>query len=88
VLLRRTRLGLLAARELSGEQHAGGSAEERGPVQRVGDVIARELGWGSERLAAEVERFAEEARAEGIAPRAPATESVAGAGASRGEAAP
>src|SRR5205814_8223757 len=44
VLLRRTRLGLLAARELSGEQQAGGSGEERGPVQRVGDVIARELG--------------------------------------------
>jgi glycerol-3-phosphate dehydrogenase len=87
VLLRRTRLGLLAARELSGEQRAGGSGEERGPVQRVGDVIARELGWDAERLAAEVERFAEEARAEGIAAGAVPAESVAGAGSSRGEAA-
>ncbi len=52
VLLRRTRLGLLAAREL--------------PVERVADVLARELGWDSERTAREVERFAEEADAEGI----------------------
>jgi glycerol-3-phosphate dehydrogenase len=52
VLLRRTRLGLLAAREL--------------PVARVADVLARELGWDPERTAREVERFAEEADAEGI----------------------
>jgi glycerol-3-phosphate dehydrogenase len=55
VLLRRTRLGLLAARELTGE-----------PVRRVGDVMARELGWSAERLSLELTRFAEEARAEGI----------------------
>ena len=54
VLLRRTRLGLLAAREL--------------PVERVADVLARELGWSPERTAREVERFAEEADAEGIRP--------------------
>ncbi|HWY19373.1 MAG TPA: glycerol-3-phosphate dehydrogenase/oxidase [Solirubrobacteraceae bacterium] len=52
VLLRRTRLGLLAAREL--------------PVQRVADVLARELHWSAERTAREVERFAAEADAEGI----------------------
>jgi len=53
VLLRRTRLGLLAAREL--------------PVERVADVLARELGWDAERTELEIERFAEEAEAEGIA---------------------
>jgi glycerol-3-phosphate dehydrogenase len=53
VLLRRTRLGLLSAREL--------------PVERVADVLARELGWGPERTQLEIERFAEEAEAEGIA---------------------
>jgi len=55
VLLRRTRLGLLAARELVGE-----------PVTRVGDVLARELQWSPERLELELTRFAEEAAAEGI----------------------
>ena len=63
VMLRRTRLGLLAARELTGEPPARGS----GPVQRVGDVLARELGWSAERLGRELERFAAEAAAEGIA---------------------
>jgi glycerol-3-phosphate dehydrogenase len=63
VLLRRTRLGLLAARELI----ASSPASEPGPVQRVGDVLARELGWDEARLAQELESFAEEARAEGIA---------------------
>jgi glycerol-3-phosphate dehydrogenase len=54
VLLRRTRLGLLAAREL--------------PVERIADVLARELDWDPERIEREIERFAEEARAEGILP--------------------
>jgi glycerol-3-phosphate dehydrogenase len=54
VLLRRTRLGLLAAREL--------------PVERVADVLARELGWSSGRRREEIERFAQEAHAEGIRP--------------------
>jgi glycerol-3-phosphate dehydrogenase len=57
VLLRRTRLGLLAARELGG---AGN------PTTRVADVLARELGWSGERMELEIERFAQEARAEGI----------------------
>jgi glycerol-3-phosphate dehydrogenase len=52
VFLRRTRLGLLAAREL--------------PIERVADVLARELGWDGERVGLEIERFAQEARAEGI----------------------
>ena len=62
-MLRRTRLGLLAAHELTGAPSPGG---ESGPVQRVGDVLARELGWDAPRLAQEIERFAIEARAEGI----------------------
>jgi glycerol-3-phosphate dehydrogenase len=55
VLLRRTRLGLLAARELTAE-----------PLQRVGEAIARELAWDGPRLELELERFGEEALAEGI----------------------
>jgi glycerol-3-phosphate dehydrogenase len=57
VLLRRTRLGLLAARRL---------ATDDGPVARVADVLAGELGWDRERTSAEIERFREEARAEGL----------------------
>jgi glycerol-3-phosphate dehydrogenase len=68
VLLRRTRLGLLAARELTAD---GGSQGDRSlallsPVRRVADVLARELGWDKARTKLEIERFAEEARAEGI----------------------
>ncbi len=59
VLLRRTRLGLLAARELS--------SGAEGPVGRVADVLARELGWDEDRLARELHAFAVEAVAEGIA---------------------
>jgi len=57
VLLRRTRLGLLAARELGAEGDA---------VRRVGEVLARELGWDERRLAAELQAFAAESAAEGI----------------------
>ncbi len=65
VLLRRTRLGVLAAREL--------------PVERVVDVLARELRWDSERMGLEIERFAAEAQAEGLLVGPPqAAESVAG----------
>jgi glycerol-3-phosphate dehydrogenase len=52
VLLRRTRLGLLAAHEL--------------PVERVADVLARELDWSPERTTREIALFAQEADAEGI----------------------
>ncbi len=62
VLLRRTRLGLLAARDLlSGD----------GPtpaVERVADVMTQELGWDAARRAAEIDAWAAEARAEGIVP--------------------
>jgi glycerol-3-phosphate dehydrogenase len=58
VFLRRTRLGLLAARELGGLGN---------PVNRVAGVLARELGWDEQRREAEIGRFAEEAEVEGIA---------------------
>jgi glycerol-3-phosphate dehydrogenase len=63
VLLRRTRLGLLAGRRLTTEA-PGAHAPA---VQRVGETLARELGWSAERLGLELARFAEEAAAEGIA---------------------
>jgi glycerol-3-phosphate dehydrogenase len=71
VLLRRTRLGLLAARELTAEHpprepRAEHDDDEPAPVQRVADVMARELGWSPERVRLELARFAEEASAEGI----------------------
>ena len=58
VLLRRTRLGLLAGRELC----AGDSAA---PL-RVARAMGAELGWDERRTTAEVERFHHEAEAEGI----------------------
>ncbi len=57
VLLRRTRLGLLAGRDLA----AGGPA-----VQRVGATLAAELGWDEVRLRAELDAWARESRAEGV----------------------
>jgi glycerol-3-phosphate dehydrogenase len=72
VLLRRTRLGLLAARELTevgeglGDRVSAEGAGTPAPVRLVGDVLARELQWSPERLQVELERFAEEALAEGI----------------------
>ncbi len=54
VLFRRTRLALLAAREL-----------DAAVVRRVGEVLAGELSWSGERQEIELERFAEEAAAEG-----------------------
>jgi glycerol-3-phosphate dehydrogenase len=59
-LLRRTRLGLLAARELLADPPAEA-------VRRVGEVLARELSWDAQRLHAELDAFAVEAAAEGIA---------------------
>jgi glycerol-3-phosphate dehydrogenase len=58
VLLRRTRLGLLEARAL---------VEPRGPARVVAEAMAPELGWGPGDVDAEVERWLEEAREEGIA---------------------
>ncbi|MEA2242299.1 MAG: glycerol-3-phosphate dehydrogenase [Solirubrobacteraceae bacterium] len=57
VLLRRTRLGLLAARELD----AGGAV-----VARVADALASELGWDAAEVAAQREAWRAEARAEGV----------------------
>ncbi|MEA2403808.1 MAG: glycerol-3-phosphate dehydrogenase [Thermoleophilaceae bacterium] len=65
-LLRRTRLGLLAARELAGPVADGSSPAADGPVARVADVLAGELGWDVARKHAELEAFAREASAEGI----------------------
>jgi glycerol-3-phosphate dehydrogenase len=60
VLLRRTRLGLLAGRELC---EPGGEA----PL-RVARALGDELGWDKARVSQEVERFRAEAEAEGLAP--------------------
>jgi glycerol-3-phosphate dehydrogenase len=61
VLLRRTRLGLLAAPVVC---DPGG-----GVAVRVAEALGGELGWDSARVAAEVGRFTQEAEAEGIAGR-------------------
>jgi glycerol-3-phosphate dehydrogenase len=58
VLLRRTRLGLTAARTL-----LGGDA-----VERVAAVLGGELGWPADRVDREARAFREEAVAEGILP--------------------
>ena len=60
VLLRRTRLGLLAARELLAD---GAEPESSGQARRRS--TRGELDWSEQRVAAEVERFLEEARAGG-----------------------
>jgi glycerol-3-phosphate dehydrogenase len=58
VLLRRTRLGLLAARQLC--------SERSGAPERVARAVASELGWGEQRVSHEVEQFRYEAAGEGI----------------------
>ena len=57
-LLRRSRIGLLAAREVADP--------ESGVAERVARAMAPELGWDDARIQAEVAAFAEEAAAEGI----------------------
>ena len=59
MLLRRTRLGLLAGRELS-DSGLGRAAGV------VAEVLAREHGWDEPRAEQEVANFQEEAEAEGI----------------------
>jgi glycerol-3-phosphate dehydrogenase len=59
-LQRRTRLGLLAAREVA--EPSGDTA------RRVARAMAPELGWGDDRIDAEAEGFLGEAAAEGIVP--------------------
>lgn len=84
VLLRRTRLGLLCGRELTGDcpaphgsrvrddarapDRARGHGDCPDPVRRVAKALAAELGWDAARIAAEQRLFAAEAQAEGIAP--------------------
>jgi glycerol-3-phosphate dehydrogenase len=58
VLLRRTRLGILAANELR-------SAES---VTPVADAMGRELGWSQERVRDEAAAWVEAARVEGVDP--------------------
>jgi glycerol-3-phosphate dehydrogenase len=65
VLLRRTRLGILAARELLDEPRAHGG-EDEAPVARVAAALGGELRWDAARTGAEAERFAREADAEGL----------------------
>lgn len=65
VLLRRTRLGLIAARELVGSEGTDSYAgSER--VRRVAQALAGELDWDGSRTAQEIESFMQEARLEGM----------------------
>jgi glycerol-3-phosphate dehydrogenase len=57
VLLRRTRLGLLAGRDVA----AAGDA-----ARRVADALAAELCWDEAEVAAQLAAWAAEARAEGV----------------------
>jgi glycerol-3-phosphate dehydrogenase len=57
VLLRRTRLGLIAARDLLEDPEA---------VRRVATTLGAERGWDEQRIDAEVAAFAREAEAEGL----------------------
>jgi len=58
VLLRRTRLGLLAARELT--------APDGAAARRVAQAMAADRGWDDDAVEAEVQAFREEARLEGL----------------------
>jgi glycerol-3-phosphate dehydrogenase len=58
VLLRRTRLGLLAGRELCSPNNQA--------APRVARALGAELGWDARRVRLETERWASEARAEGV----------------------
>jgi glycerol-3-phosphate dehydrogenase len=58
VLLRRTRLGLLEARAL---------VDPAGPARTVAEAMASEAEWDAAQVDAEVERWFEVAREEGIA---------------------
>jgi glycerol-3-phosphate dehydrogenase len=70
VLLRRTRLGILAAPGLVGEDSE--------PARAVAEAVAGEAGWDAARVERELEDWREVARAEGLlpgaAPSAPAPE--------------
>jgi glycerol-3-phosphate dehydrogenase len=63
VLLRRTRLGILAAPQL----------DSAAAVKPVATVMGKELGWKKARVAAEAEAWVEAVRAEGLDPAASLT---------------
>jgi glycerol-3-phosphate dehydrogenase len=58
VLLRRTRLGILAAPQLRGGE----------TIDEIAGILGGELGWSDDRVAAEAKRWPEEMAAEGIDP--------------------
>jgi glycerol-3-phosphate dehydrogenase len=58
VLLRRTRLGILAAPQL----------RETEAVQPIAEVLGKELGWSEKEAASSAEAWLEEAKAEGVDP--------------------
>jgi glycerol-3-phosphate dehydrogenase len=62
VLLRRTRLGLLAATQL----------RDADSVRRVAETMGGELGWDEKRIASEAAQWVTDAAAEGIDPAAAA----------------
>ncbi len=62
VLMRRTRLGLLAARRLDRDSKA---------VKRVAKLMGSELGWGWRQTGREIDRWGIDAAAEGIVTREP-----------------
>jgi glycerol-3-phosphate dehydrogenase len=63
VLLRRTRLGLLAARTLTAPEAEG--------ARLVAEALAAELGWDERRVAGELDDWRTVAAAEGLVPGAP-----------------
>jgi glycerol-3-phosphate dehydrogenase len=71
VLLRRTRLGLLAARKLTTDSRL---------ARPVAAALGSELGWGRRRIGQEVDAWLEAAEAEGLVTREadPAARAVAG----------
>jgi glycerol-3-phosphate dehydrogenase len=71
VLLRRTRLGLLASRILTADKK---------PARRVASAMASELGWGRRRIGQEVDAWLAASEAEGLVTREPeaAARAVAG----------
>jgi glycerol-3-phosphate dehydrogenase len=64
VLLRRTRLGLLAGRRLR---------DDKGAVRRVADVMGSELGWGRRQVKRAAEAWLGAVDAEGLVTHEPAT---------------
>jgi glycerol-3-phosphate dehydrogenase len=60
--------GVLAGDRVDGPPADPSEGGVGDPVERVADVLAGELGWTPQRTREEIERFVEEARAEGFQP--------------------